>query len=503
MRNLRIKYKISYSLILLLLCFGVISSAINYIREYRARVEDYKITGTSLIKILESHLATHLYVNDIVGAHRTLQEVLENNQDILYAFIINPDNKVIAHTFDQDFPSDLLNINNKPVEGIELLDLGDISVYDFSYPIVKGKVGIIRLGISTERMTASLRNSLLNILGLLIAFIGIGIGVSLYISKFITDPLDKLVNSTEEISKGDYKHTLEVKSNDEIGLLATAFNDMCNNLQNLTDRLEDKIVALNQKNNEYETLNEEYKTQNEALYKAKERAEESDRLKTAFLANLSHEIRTPMNGFLGFADLLRSNELTKSDQEEYIALIEQSGNRMLGLIKDLVDISKIEAKLVDVKNVQTNLNNVLDNLCEFFKYMVSSKGLTMECNKYFDDDQCLIMVDKDKLEGILTNLINNAMKFTDKGKISVGYKKVEDNLQFWVKDTGIGIPSDMKDLIFERFHQLDYNRMRRGEGSGLGLAICKAYIELMGGEIWVESELNKGSTFYFTIPYLN
>ncbi len=503
MRNLKIKYKIAYSLILILICFSIASSTINYLREYRNSVEDYKITGTSLIKNIEPYIAHHLYVSDIVGVQRTLDDILKNNPDILYAFILNPENKVIAHTFDQNFPSDLLKVNNEPLQNTELLDFGDKTAYDFSQPIVDGKLGIIRIGISRERMIQSLRSNLFNILTLILAFIGIGILMSFYISKLITNPLNDLVHSIKKISKGNYKQTLQIKSHDEIGLLSASFNKMCYNLQHLTKRLEDKIEALRNKNEEYEKLNKEYKSQNEELYKAKEKAEESDKLKTAFLANLSHEIRTPMNGILGFAELLKSKDLSASSQEKYISMIEESGQRMLGLINDLVHISKIEAKQVEIKNEKTNLNELLDRIYYFFKTITEAKGLTLEYKNSTCDDEPLILVDSDKLEGILTNLINNALKYTEKGKISFGYGKVENKLQFWVKDTGIGIPSEMKELVFERFRQVKNTHLDGDEGSGLGLAISKAHVELMGGEIWLESELSKGSTFYFSIPFIN
>lgn len=238
---------------------------------------------------------------------------------------------------------------------------------------------------------------------------------------------------------------------------------------------------------------------------AKEKAEESDRLKTAFLANVSHEIRTPMNGILGFAELLKEGDLTGDEQNEYIKIIEQSGERMLNIINEIVDFSKIESGMVELKILDTNINAQLEAAYKFFKSQADKKGIQLILKTTLSGSQAVIKTDREKLDAVLLNLINNALKYTDQGEIEVGYKKVNkdnlDCLQFYVADTGIGIPMDRQKAIFERFIQADVFDEQAREGAGLGLSISKAYVELMGGTIWVESEQHKGSTFYFTLPY--
>jgi PAS domain S-box-containing protein len=241
------------------------------------------------------------------------------------------------------------------------------------------------------------------------------------------------------------------------------------------------------------------------LLKAKEKAEESDRLKSAFLANMSHEIRTPMDGILGFADLLKEPGLTGEMQQEYILIIEKSGVRMLNIINDIVDISKIEAGLMEVNIQESNINKQIEFIYTFFKPQVEEKGLHLLIKNTLSEKDAFIKSDSEKIYGILTNLVKNAMKFTEQGTIELGYTVKTENesaeLEFYVKDMGIGIPKDRQEAIFERFIQADVSDKMASQGTGLGLSISKAYVEMLGGKIWVESEERKGSTFYFTLPY--
>jgi len=238
---------------------------------------------------------------------------------------------------------------------------------------------------------------------------------------------------------------------------------------------------------------------------AKERAEQSDRLKSAFLANMSHEIRTPMNGILGFSELLKEPGLTGYQQQEYITIIEKSGARMLNIINDIVDISKIEAGFMEINIKESNINEQIDFIHTFFKPEMDRKGIQFFSKKSLPLEESAIHTDREKLYAILTNLVKNAIKYTDEGSIVFGYiLKTESQikvLEFFTKDTGIGIPKHRQDAIFERFIQADITDKMARQGAGLGLSISKAFVELLGGKIWVVSEEGKGSTFYFTLPY--
>ncbi len=236
------------------------------------------------------------------------------------------------------------------------------------------------------------------------------------------------------------------------------------------------------------------------LISAKDKAEESDKLKSAFLANMSHEIRTPMNGIMGFAELLKEPDITLDERDRFLGIIQKSGHRMLSIINDLIDISKIEAQQMEVFYENTEINTQIEYLHTFFKPEAEKKNIELIYNTTLSGKEAVIFSDREKIYAILTNLIKNAIKYTKKGKIEFGYVKIENHLEFYVKDTGIGIQHSKLDSIFDRFVQADLSNATEYEGAGLGLAITKAYIELLGGNIWLESEIDKGSTFTFTLP---
>lgn len=237
------------------------------------------------------------------------------------------------------------------------------------------------------------------------------------------------------------------------------------------------------------------------LIKAKEKAEESDRLKSAFLANMSHEIRTPMNGILGFADLLKEPNLTGEQQQDYIKIIEQSGTRMLNIINSIMNISKIESGVFEVNKTEVNINETIKYMYTFFKPEVEAKGIEFSFKNALPLKTSVIHTDKEKLIAILTNLVKNSIKFTQKGSIAFGYIQIGENLEFYVKDTGIGIADDRQKAIFERFIQEDIQDKLAFQGAGLGLSISKAFVEMLGGKLWMKSIIGRGSTFYFSIPY--
>jgi PAS domain S-box-containing protein len=241
------------------------------------------------------------------------------------------------------------------------------------------------------------------------------------------------------------------------------------------------------------------------LIEAKEKAEESDRLKTAFLANMSHEIRTPMNAILGFADLLKNPGLDNENRNDYINIIQQSGVRMLNIINEIIDISKIEAGLMEIRPTGIRLNETLSSVLDLFKAEAKSKQLSLHLQLGLPDENFTIEADQEKLAAVIINLVKNAIKYTDKGRIEFGYS-IEDNqtaepmLVFYVNDTGIGIPAERRDAVFCRFVQADIEDRQARQGAGLGLSIAKAYVEMMGGQIWLESEEGIGSCFLFSLP---
>ncbi len=238
------------------------------------------------------------------------------------------------------------------------------------------------------------------------------------------------------------------------------------------------------------------------LQKAKERAEESDKLKSAFLANMSHEIRTPMNGILGFSQLLLEAE-DEEERREFVEVINTNGQHLLSLINDIIDLSKLEVGMLSVKESEFSLNDQLDEVYELFRGNSKIVKGRVDLHIHYGlthDNGDTIIADQTRLKQILINLLSNAIKFTSTGFVEFGYLVYPENLVFYVKDTGIGIKEEEQEEIFNRFMQSTINHRPEHEGSGLGLAISRAFIQLMGGEIWLESEVDKGSIFSFTIP---
>ena len=244
----------------------------------------------------------------------------------------------------------------------------------------------------------------------------------------------------------------------------------------------------------------------ENLKKAKEKAEDADRLKSAFLANMSHEIRTPMNAILGFSRLLNNPAISKEQQNEYVEIINSRGNHLLQVINDIIDLSKIDSSQLNLEIREFNLNHFLNEIYSNFLQKIQEEhgnAVDFKLEKGLIDPEATIELDKTRLEQVLSYILVNAMKYTKNGLIKLGYEIDEnhDNLIFFIQDTGVGIPKDKQDVIFERFRQSDDSTTREYGGTGLGLSISKGLIELMGGKIWLKSEPGKGTVFYFSLPY--
>jgi len=245
------------------------------------------------------------------------------------------------------------------------------------------------------------------------------------------------------------------------------------------------------------------------LKESKNKAEESDRLKTAFLQNLSHEIRTPMNAIIGFSELLMADDLPKSQKEKYITYINNSGSVLLNLIDDIIDIAKIQSGQLTVKKVRTDLNSLLyDVYSSYIQLIKSKKGDNVDLIWHNKDKDSSVKLKTDplRLRQIFTNLLGNSVKFTDSGNITFGYEfadeKDEKTIQFFVKDSGIGLSFEHKDHIFDRFYKIENSKNPKlYRGAGLGLTITKNLVNLLGGKIWVESAEGEGSKFFFSFPY--
>uniref|UniRef100_UPI0032176606 sensor histidine kinase n=1 Tax=uncultured Draconibacterium sp. TaxID=1573823 RepID=UPI0032176606 len=237
----------------------------------------------------------------------------------------------------------------------------------------------------------------------------------------------------------------------------------------------------------------------DSILEAKKKAEENDKLKSAFLANMSHEIRTPMNGIIGFVDLLQDPDLPEETRNSYLEILATSCNRLINTVNDIMEVSTIESGHVILNLSKLDINEILHNQYNFFKPEALKKQTTLTLS--IPRGESMVQTDRTKFISVISNLIKNAIKFTQNGEIQISYKPEGSNLVFCVKDTGMGIAKDRQEAIFDRFVQANMKISNGYEGSGLGLSICKSYVEMLSGKIWVESEENKGSSFYFTIPF--
>lgn len=235
------------------------------------------------------------------------------------------------------------------------------------------------------------------------------------------------------------------------------------------------------------------------LTEAKNRAEESDRLKTAFLMNMSHEIRTPMNGILGFLDLLNNENLSTEDRKKFMDIMNRSAERLLNTINNIIEISKIDSGVLKRNCSGVNLNNLIQDQIDFFSPLARKNGLSLISNLPSGSEPVMVYSDANLIEGILTNLIGNAIKFTDIGYIEIGCFPQTHKITLYVKDTGIGIPESYQTRIFERFVQTEISQQRSKGGTGLGLAICSGYAKVLGAELHLKSAPGEGSTFSFNL----
>lgn len=340
-----------------------------------------------------------------------------------------------------------------------------------------------------------------------------------YSEKYLLSIIDQIIANKEfrhgdivrvgvEISFGGKKRFITANQQQMLSLLISSY-----------DAAVQKNSELAQAQEELRTINErleelveertadlsaeiEVRKRTEAdLIVAKEKAEESDRLKTAFLHNISHEVRTPMNAIIGFSGLLGEPTIASEKQVQFIDIITQSCYQLLGIITDIISIATIEAGQESTAEEKVDLNMVMKQTYELFRPKCQAKGLTLVSENILLHDEVLIISDETKLIQILTKLLDNAIKFTREGYVNFGYSVNEKEIEFYVEDTGIGISPEMQQEIFKHFSQVESTGAREFGGSGLGLSISKAYVELLGGEVWLKSELGKGSTFYFTIPY--
>jgi len=515
--TIRLSFWLPFS-IFLAFTLLLISFSIQQYKDFHSNLEKTTLISIKELLTNEANRIERLYDNDLenviqqeiadLNLRNDVQdiELVDENATLVYGSHLNMVGNSIKKYLPVFNESVFHNTQQQNRQQIEFSnDRNHIYAYEpILFPIEKGQIRSNHIGILFADFNLTHIKSANAYTLLKRTYIAWGIGLFLILilyfslTRWLTIPFRKLISVINQFADGEYDARISFSGKGEFVEIGNAFNHMAQEVASHRDQM--KIML------EQETILKK------ELIASKEKAEESDKLKSAFLANMSHEIRTPMNGILGFADLLKEPDLTIEEHSKFVDIIENSGLRMLNIINNIIDISKVEAGLMKVITEESNINEQIEFIYAFFKPEVEKKGMQFSYKNVLSQKEAIVKTDHEKLYAILINLVKNAIKYSKDGSIEFGYtlKNIYfDNallptpvLEFYVKDTGMGIPKNRQAAVFERFIQADIADKMAIQGAGLGLAIAKAYVEMLNGRMWLESEEGKGSIFYFTIPYI-